>query len=123
MIVDASVAMKWLRPEPDTAIALQLLGRSDLIAPDSIRWNAPDGLSIQGWLYRPKTRAMGTVVDIHGGPTHHLAENPLGLIQSAQRGKCARPFGDPVRVPLLAAFIAQHFRPFQRLRPPFAAHC
>jgi dipeptidyl aminopeptidase/acylaminoacyl peptidase len=44
----------------------------DLIAPESIRWNAPDGLSIQGWLYRPKTKAIGTVVDIHGGPPHHL---------------------------------------------------
>ena len=48
----------------------------ELIAPQSIRWNAPDGLSIQGWLYRPKDKAQGkaagTVVDIHGGPTHHL---------------------------------------------------
>ncbi len=53
----------------------------DLIAPESIRWNAPDGLSIQGWLYRPKTRAMGTVVDIHGGPTHHLENRFNSFVQ------------------------------------------
>jgi dipeptidyl aminopeptidase/acylaminoacyl peptidase len=45
---------------------------SELIAPESIRWSASDGLAIQGWLYRARGRAAGTVVDIHGGPTHHL---------------------------------------------------
>jgi dipeptidyl aminopeptidase/acylaminoacyl peptidase len=48
---------------------------AELIAPESIRWTAPDGLSIQGWLYRPRDRtpgrARGTVIDIHGGPTYH----------------------------------------------------
>jgi dipeptidyl aminopeptidase/acylaminoacyl peptidase len=44
---------------------------SELIAPQAIRWRAPDGLSIQGWLYRPRGAALGTIVDIHGGPTYH----------------------------------------------------
>ena len=34
MIVDASVGVKWLVPEPDRDLALQLLVRLDLAAPD-----------------------------------------------------------------------------------------
>jgi predicted nucleic acid-binding protein len=45
MIVDASVAMKWLRPEPDTAAALQLLDRIDLTVPDSLYWELGHALT------------------------------------------------------------------------------
>ncbi len=43
-----------------------------LIAPEDFRWTAKDGLSIQGWLYRARGQARGTIVDIHGGPTWHV---------------------------------------------------
>ncbi len=36
MIVDASVALKWLLNEADTPIAERLLGRDDLLAPELI---------------------------------------------------------------------------------------
>lgn len=87
----------------------------DLVAPESIRWNAPDGLSIQGWLYRPKDNAqgektIGTVVDIHGGPTHHLENrfNPFvqyllrrgfNVFQPNYRGSTG--FGLPFREAIL----------------------
>ena len=45
---------------------------SELIAPEDMRWQASDGLRIQGWLYRAKEPARGTIVEIHGGPTHHV---------------------------------------------------
>jgi predicted nucleic acid-binding protein len=48
MIVDASVAMKWLRPEPDTAVALQLLGSIDLTVPDSLYWELGHALTRLG---------------------------------------------------------------------------
>ena len=38
MIVDASVALKWLLREPDSPKALDLLGRDDLCAPAVLRF-------------------------------------------------------------------------------------
>lgn len=43
-----------------------------LIAPETIRWNAPDGTPIQGLLLRPEASDTGplpTIVLVHGGPT------------------------------------------------------
>lgn len=34
LVIDASVAAKWLFKEPDQGLALSLIGRFDLIAPD-----------------------------------------------------------------------------------------
>jgi dipeptidyl aminopeptidase/acylaminoacyl peptidase len=44
----------------------------ELIAPEVVRWRSAGGLGIQGWLYRAKAPAKGTIVDIHGGPTYHV---------------------------------------------------
>ncbi|HEX3066727.1 MAG TPA: prolyl oligopeptidase family serine peptidase [Dongiaceae bacterium] len=44
----------------------------ELIAPEEIRWPSSGGLTIQGWIYRTKAPAKGTIVDIHGGPTWHV---------------------------------------------------
>ncbi|MBL9050095.1 MAG: S9 family peptidase [Tabrizicola sp.] len=41
------------------------------IAPRDFRWNAPDGMAMQGWLYRPEGRCKGLIGYIHGGPTWH----------------------------------------------------
>jgi dipeptidyl aminopeptidase/acylaminoacyl peptidase len=43
----------------------------ELIAAEEFRWTSDDGLPIQGWLYRAMGRAIGTILDVHGGPTGH----------------------------------------------------
>lgn len=48
---------------------------SDLLASaEDYRWKSVDGLTIQGWLYRPRGTAKGTIVYVHGGPTHHSSD-------------------------------------------------
>jgi len=45
---------------------------NDLTKAEDFRWNSVDGLEIQGWLYRTTVgQARGTIVYVHGGPTHH----------------------------------------------------
>ncbi|MDB5258979.1 MAG: peptidase prolyl oligopeptidase active site region [Candidatus Taylorbacteria bacterium] len=46
-------------------------GPADLAKAENYVWNSIDGLKIQGWLYRPAAKSIGTVVCIHGGPTAH----------------------------------------------------
>jgi dipeptidyl aminopeptidase/acylaminoacyl peptidase len=43
----------------------------ELVAAEDFRWISEDGLAIQGWLYRARREAIGTILDIHGGPTAH----------------------------------------------------
>jgi dipeptidyl aminopeptidase/acylaminoacyl peptidase len=43
----------------------------ELVAAEDFRWTSEDGLPIQGWLYRARGKAIGTILDIHGGPTAH----------------------------------------------------
>jgi dipeptidyl aminopeptidase/acylaminoacyl peptidase len=43
----------------------------ELVAAEDFRWTSEDGLPIQGWLYRARGDAIGTILDIHGGPTAH----------------------------------------------------
>ena len=43
----------------------------DLVVAEDFRWTSEDGLPIQGWLYRARGAAIGTILDIHGGPTAH----------------------------------------------------
>lgn len=42
-----------------------------LVPAEDYRWTSDDGLEIQGWLYRARTPATGTIVMVHGGPTSH----------------------------------------------------
>lgn len=66
---------------PETFVSLTRLWeqtelRSEQLAPaEDLRWRSVDGLEIQGWLYRPKTEAKGTIVYVHGGPTAHSADS------------------------------------------------
>ncbi len=53
----------------------------DLAPAEDIRWRSVDGLSIQGWLYRPRGPARGTIVYIHGGPTAHSRDRMNPQIQ------------------------------------------
>lgn len=46
----------------------------DLTAAEDFIWRSVDGLEIQGWLYRTPGRRAGTVVLVHGGPTHHAED-------------------------------------------------
>ena len=46
------------------------IAASDLAAAEDYRWKSVDGLDIQGWLYRAK-QPRGTILLVHGGPTHH----------------------------------------------------
>lgn len=55
---------------------------------ESYHWQSPDGLRIQGWLYRHRTAAqIGTILLIHGGPTAHFDNDFSIQVQFyAQRG-------------------------------------
>jgi dipeptidyl aminopeptidase/acylaminoacyl peptidase len=44
---------------------------TELVAAEDYRWRSVDGLEIQGWLYRTKEPTRGTILLVHGGPTHH----------------------------------------------------
>lgn len=56
------------------------LKRDDFIAARDFHWRSVDGLEIQGWLYRaPDPR--GTIVYVHGGPTHHHEDRMSPEIQ------------------------------------------
>jgi dipeptidyl aminopeptidase/acylaminoacyl peptidase len=44
---------------------------SELVPAEEFRWKSDDGLPIQGWLYRAIGEPVGTILDVHGGPTGH----------------------------------------------------
>ncbi len=44
---------------------------SDLVRAENYTWSSVDGLKIQGWLYTPMVKPLGTIVLVHGGPTMH----------------------------------------------------
>jgi dipeptidyl aminopeptidase/acylaminoacyl peptidase len=43
----------------------------ELAPAEDYRWKSDDGLEIQGWLFRTKQPMRGTILLVHGGPTHH----------------------------------------------------
>lgn len=45
--------------------------QDNLVPAKNYEWESTDGMRIQGWLYRPKATAKGTLVFIHGGPSSH----------------------------------------------------
>jgi len=57
------------------------LKRDNLNSAEDFRWKSPDGLVIQGWLYRSQGQAKGTIVYIHGGPTSHSEDRLNSQIQ------------------------------------------
>ena len=54
---------------------------TDFVAAEDVRWKAPDGLEIQGWLYRTRLPSRGLVVHVHGGPTAHSEDRVSAMIQ------------------------------------------
>jgi dipeptidyl aminopeptidase/acylaminoacyl peptidase len=75
------------QPDLDSLLSLtRLWDRTDLTPDDlfsaeDLRWTAKDGLEIQGWLYRTPHQAHGTIVTVHGGPTHHSEDRVDTQIQ------------------------------------------
>jgi dipeptidyl aminopeptidase/acylaminoacyl peptidase len=74
--------MDLVRYNPETGATTSLTGLWDrttltpdqFIPAEDFRWVSQDSLEIQGWLYRAKEPAAGTVVLVHGGPTHHTED-------------------------------------------------
>lgn len=71
------VRFRWDDPRPEVFVSLTRLWERtalqahNLVAVEDFRWKSVDGLEIQGWLYRAKRAARGTIALIHGGPTWH----------------------------------------------------
>lgn len=57
------------------------LNPSDLFPAEDFRWTARDGLEIQGWFYRTPHEPQGTIVTVHGGPTHHSEDRVYNRTQ------------------------------------------
>ncbi|MCC5972980.1 MAG: S9 family peptidase [Rubellimicrobium sp.] len=59
-------------PEGDcTPLATPDLPGATFTAPETLHWTAPDGETVQGYLYRPQGTPRGHVTYVHGGPTWH----------------------------------------------------
>ncbi len=57
------------------------LTSASLAPAESLTWAAPDGLQIQGWLYRAQPNPRRAILYIHGGPTSHSENNLNPQIQ------------------------------------------
>lgn len=83
MIVDASVAVKWLVPEDGTAIAETLIGRPRLIAPEFLMAEVGNAL----WKRRRRGESTGDGIELAGlanifaqlVPTIELVDSALVL--------------------------------------------
>jgi len=53
----------------------------ELIAPEDFRWRAADGRALQGWFYRPKDTAKGTIVLLNTSPGHQAEDRFDPLVQ------------------------------------------
>ncbi len=47
----------------------------------SVTWRSPDGLEVQGWLYRAAENRKQAIMHIHGGPTSHREDKLNSQIQ------------------------------------------
>ena len=56
---------------PISEIPDRRISSSEMAGAEDFRWRSGDDLEIQGWLYRPKGRARGAIILVHGGPTAH----------------------------------------------------
>jgi len=53
----------------------------DLVPAESFEWKSRDGLTIHGWLYRSMKPSRKAVIYVHGGPTAHVEDEIIPLIQ------------------------------------------
>ncbi len=74
-------------PRPESFVSLSHVWARTRLTPDDLsvaedyRWRSVDGLEIQGWLYRPRQEARGTVLYVHGGPSSHSQDALNAQIQ------------------------------------------
>jgi dipeptidyl aminopeptidase/acylaminoacyl peptidase len=54
---------------------------TDFVAAEDVRWTVPDGLEIQGWLYRTGLPSRGLILHVHGGPTAHSEDRVSAMVQ------------------------------------------
>ena len=70
-LADQAVILGEISQHP----AAEVIEPEELIAAEDFRWRSDDGLQIQGWLYRAQGKVLGTILHIHGGPTHHYEDD------------------------------------------------
>ena len=81
------VRFKWSDARPEQLVSLARVWERTTVRPEDLTpaenftWTAADGLPIQGWLYRPRGTARGTVVYVHGGPSMHSEDKIDAQIQ------------------------------------------
>lgn len=68
---DAPHAVVHVKPDGDCVTLAQAQGPDHFVAPRTLHWTAPDGETVQGWLYRPDGPVRGHITYVHGGPTWH----------------------------------------------------
>ena len=74
-------------PRPESFVSLTRIWKRTPLSPDDLtpaedfRWQSADGLEIQGWLYRARGEARGTIVYVHGGPTWYSQDRVNNQIQ------------------------------------------
>jgi dipeptidyl aminopeptidase/acylaminoacyl peptidase len=104
-------------PRPERFASLSRVWERTRLAPEDLtpaedrRWPSVDGLEIQGWFYRPRGPARGTVVHVHGGPTAHsedeihigiqfLVHEGFNVLSPNYRGSTGfgLPFRDAIKV-------------------------
>ena len=68
-------SLKDVRPELFTSLTKiwehTPFSPNNLTPAEDFYWKSVDGFKIQGWLYRAKGQAKGTIIWVHGGPTAH----------------------------------------------------
>jgi predicted nucleic acid-binding protein len=101
LVVDASVALKWVLPEADSDVALGLIGRHRLTAPDLLAVEAGNAL----WL-RVRRRELTSVeartalVDLLGAPVDYVADRPLARAALSLAADLGHPAYDCVYLAL-----------------------
>ncbi|MFQ6041723.1 MAG: S9 family peptidase [Candidatus Poribacteria bacterium] len=81
------VRFPLLEPDPEKFLSLSrvwertTLTSDDFTPAEDFHWKSVDGLEMQGWIYRSKQNARGTIVYIHGGPTSHSQDTINNQIQ------------------------------------------
>jgi predicted nucleic acid-binding protein len=78
MIVDASVALKWVAPEHDSAAALGIIARGHLLAPDLLAVEAANALSVR--VRRREftaVEARSALADLLTVPVAYVADHAL----------------------------------------------
>lgn len=71
------VRFSLLDLQPESFVSLTQVQERTLITPadlapaEDFHWKSVDGLEIQGWLFRARGKAKGTIIYVHGGPTAH----------------------------------------------------